>query len=340
MSGPTIVLSGEGQPTLDLDVVVSITQGEGGGGEVSAHLADATDAHDASAISFVATGSIAATNVQTAVAEVATDAAAALTAGLATKADASALTAHTGDTSDAHDASAISFVAAGTIAATDVQAAIEEVATDAASALTSGLAGKSDTSHSHSNAVASGASGYMTGADKAKLDGIEAGATSDQSAAEILALLVTVDGAGSGLDADLLDGQSSAAFATAASLTSHTGNTSNPHSVTAVQVGAAPESLAVSTVTASRSLTANDRNAWLDCDTDTAGGNITLTVPASTLATGAVVNVSKKGTGGNVLFAGSGGLTIRGSTTLSDQNKAAAIIALSSTSAIVVGAVS
>lgn len=46
------------------------------------------------------------------------------------------LDAHTGDTSDAHDASAISFSAAGTIASTDVQAAIAEVATDAASALT------------------------------------------------------------------------------------------------------------------------------------------------------------------------------------------------------------
>lgn len=46
------------------------------------------------------------------------------------------LDAHTGDTVDAHDASAISFVATGTIAATDVQAAVAEVATDAAAALT------------------------------------------------------------------------------------------------------------------------------------------------------------------------------------------------------------
>jgi len=45
---------------------------------------------------------------------------------------------------------------------------------------------------------------------------IENGATADQSAAEILAALLTVDGAGSGLDADLLDGQSSGAFATSA----------------------------------------------------------------------------------------------------------------------------
>jgi hypothetical protein len=54
--------------------------------------------------------------------------------------------------------------------------------------------------------VTPAAHGFMAAADKAKLDGIEAGATADQTAAEILSLLKTVDGAGSGLDADLLDG--------------------------------------------------------------------------------------------------------------------------------------
>ncbi len=52
--------------------------------------------------------------------------------GLATKADQSVLTAHTSDTTDAHDASAISFVPTGTVAATDVQTAIAEVASEAA----------------------------------------------------------------------------------------------------------------------------------------------------------------------------------------------------------------
>ena len=56
----------------------------------------------------------------------------------------------------------------------------------------------------------------FTTAYKNKIDGIEAGATADQTASEILTLLKTVDGAGSGLDADLLDGNSSTAFATAA----------------------------------------------------------------------------------------------------------------------------
>jgi len=49
-------------------------------------------------------------------------------------------------------------------------------------------------------------------ADGSKLDGIESGATADQTASEILTLIKTVDGSGSGLDADTLDGISSASF--------------------------------------------------------------------------------------------------------------------------------
>lgn len=84
---------------------------------VAAHTGDSSAAHAASAISFSATGSIAATDVQAAVAEVATDAA-------------SALTAHTGDSSDAHDASAISYAGGTGMSATDVEAAIDELATE------------------------------------------------------------------------------------------------------------------------------------------------------------------------------------------------------------------
>ena len=54
--------------------------------------------------------------------------------------------------------------------------------------------------------------GRDVAADGTKLDGIESGATADQTASEILTLLKTVDGAGSGLDADTLDGISSAGF--------------------------------------------------------------------------------------------------------------------------------
>ena len=54
--------------------------------------------------------------------------------------------------------------------------------------------------------VASQTDNNFTNADHSKLDGIEAGATADQSASEILKLIKTVDGSGSGLDADTVDG--------------------------------------------------------------------------------------------------------------------------------------
>ena len=49
--------------------------------------------------------------------------------------------------------------------------------------------------------------GRDVAADGTKLDGIEVNATADQTASEILTAIKTVDGASSGLDADLLDGQ-------------------------------------------------------------------------------------------------------------------------------------
>ena len=60
--------------------------------------------------------------------------------------------------------------------------------------------------------VASQTDNNFTNADHSKLDGIESGATADQSASEILTLIKTVDGSGSGLDADLLDGLSAASL--------------------------------------------------------------------------------------------------------------------------------
>ena len=68
-------------------------------------------------------------------------------------------------------------------------------------------------------------SGTVDGRDVAtdgtKLDGIESGATADQTAAEILTAIKTVDGTGSGLDADLLDGQQGSYYAAASSLSSY-----------------------------------------------------------------------------------------------------------------------
>jgi hypothetical protein len=87
--------------------------------DLTAHLGDTADAHDAAAISVAdAGGLLTATDVEGALAEIAGE-----------------VDSHVADTSGAHAASAIAFTAAGTIAATDVQAAIEEVATDAATAL-------------------------------------------------------------------------------------------------------------------------------------------------------------------------------------------------------------
>jgi hypothetical protein len=61
------------------------------------------------------------------------------------------------------------------------------------------------TVQAHSSALDGTTASYTT-AEKTKLSGIEAGATADQTAAQILTAVKTVDGSGSGLDADLLDG--------------------------------------------------------------------------------------------------------------------------------------
>ena len=89
---------------------------------LSDHLSDASDAHDASAISNVASGNLAATDVQAALDELQTD--------VDTRALDSALTNHINDAADAHAASAISNIPSGNLAATEVQAALNELQTD------------------------------------------------------------------------------------------------------------------------------------------------------------------------------------------------------------------
>ena len=73
------------------------------------------------------------------------------------------------------------------------------------------------------------AAGVMSTAHHDKLDGIEANATADQTAAEILTAIKTVDGAGSGLDADTVDGLSSASFIRADANDNVTGHLSLIH---------------------------------------------------------------------------------------------------------------
>ena len=90
------------------------------------------------------------------------------------------------------------------------------------------------------------------------------------TAAETLALLVTVDGAGSGLDADLLDGNSSAAFATAAQ-----GATAD----TAVQPARTISTTAP--LTGGGDLSAN-RTLAVSAASDTASGVVELATTAET----------------------------------------------------------
>lgn len=78
---------------------------------------------------------------------------------------------HIADATGAHAATAISNAPAGGIAATTVQAAIDELDTEKLAATHEGAGGAV-----HADVVAGGADGFMTGADKTKLDGIAAGA--------------------------------------------------------------------------------------------------------------------------------------------------------------------
>ena len=73
------------------------------------------------------------------------------------------------------------------------------------------------------NIVVSGTvDGRDVATDGTKLDTIESGATADQSASEILTAIKTVDGASSGLDADVLDGQHGSYYQDAGNLNAGT----------------------------------------------------------------------------------------------------------------------
>ncbi len=113
--------------------------------ELDAHVNDTTDAHDATAISYAGGTGLSATDVEGAIDELATEkldsgaAAGGVLAGtypnpsfasdMATQAE---LDAHVNDTTDAHDASAISYAGGTGMSATDVEAAIDELATEKA----------------------------------------------------------------------------------------------------------------------------------------------------------------------------------------------------------------
>jgi len=123
---------------------------------ISDHLSDTSDAHDASAISSIPSGNLAATEVQAALNELQSD--------IDTRALASGLSDHLSDTTDAHDASAISSIPSGNLAATEVQAALNELQSDIDTrALSSDLSNHlSDTVDAHdASAISSIPSGNL-----------------------------------------------------------------------------------------------------------------------------------------------------------------------------------
>jgi hypothetical protein len=146
-------------------------------------------------------------------------------------ATATGLSDHLADATAAHAASAISFSPHGTIVATDVQAAIQEVRDEAQpldadltaiAALTTTAYGRSLLELADETALEAlldtlpnltsiqGRTVTLADAGANAFFGWDdtAGAYENLTAAEALAIILTVDGAGSGLDADLLDGKS------------------------------------------------------------------------------------------------------------------------------------
>ena len=75
----------------------------------------------------------------------------------------------------------------------------------------------------------------FTSALNSKLAGIESGATADQSATEIRTALLTVDGSGSGLDADLLDGQQGSYYYPASNPNGYTNDQTAAEILTAIK---------------------------------------------------------------------------------------------------------
>lgn len=115
----------------------------------AAHLADTSDAHDASAISYAGSTNLSASDVESALDELdsekaplasptftGTPAAPTATTGTSTTQVASTafvqqeLTVHLNDTSAAHAASAISYAGSTNLSATDVEAALDELDTE------------------------------------------------------------------------------------------------------------------------------------------------------------------------------------------------------------------
>lgn len=93
----------------------------------------------------------------------------------------------------------------------------------------------------------------------------------------------------------------------------------------------------VETVSASFTMADDHNDSVRDCDTDTAGANITVSVPDG-LTPGTMLHLVAKGTGGDVVIQQSGTMVMRpASPQTLTQDKMATVLILGSASAIVVG---
>ena len=128
----------------------------------------------------------------------------------------------TSATTSAIDSTAITNGTSSAAVAADGDITVNRGGTDRFIVDASGarVAGRLDVSTNIS--VAGTVDGRDVAADGTKLDGIESGATADQTAAELLAAIKTVDGNGSGLDADRLQSVDAAFLRNASNLNSGT----------------------------------------------------------------------------------------------------------------------
>lgn len=118
---------------------------------LDAHINDTTDAHDASAISFIPDSVAVSNNVQDAIYDV--------VGALSLKTDLTEFEGHVDATSGAHAASAISVIPSGNLSANDVQGALSELQTDVDTRATSAAL----TAHTGASTGVHGVSGAIVG---------------------------------------------------------------------------------------------------------------------------------------------------------------------------------
>ena len=132
--------------------------------------------------------------------------------------------------------------------------------------------------------------GRDVSADGTKLDGIEAGAQANQSTAQIFTAIKGVDGTGSGLDADLLDGQQGSYYQPASTAIT-TSNISSQSVASATTATTATSATSATTATSATSAT-NATNA----------ANVDVTATSSNSSFRMVFGPANNNSGNQALF--------------------------------------